>query len=171
MVFPFKRIVSIHTIIDWINSFEWEVHRLEKQYESNNTIDDTVNEFNQLQITRKSKRINILNNALDALLNINIKLSMKLATINPENTDGSVNTNYKDLTALITNLGYLYKALESLHDTQTVAVNTFKGYTTDWQEIKERLKPHHNPNNTSEDNLESNIQTIDYFYDNYVNTE
>ena len=68
-------------------------------------------------------------------------------------------------------MGYLYKALETLHDTQTVAVNTFKGYTVEWQEVKERLQPHHNPNNTSEDNLESNIQTIDYFYDNYVNTE
>ena len=171
MEFPFKRIITAQTINIWKDAFEWEVHRLEKQYEANNALDDMVNEFNQLQITRKSKRINILNNALDALLNINIKISMKLATINPENTDGSINTNYKDLTALITNLGYLYKALESLHDTQTIAVNTFKGYTTDWQEIKERLKPHHNPNNTSEDTLTENIKTIDYFYDNYVNTE
>lgn len=170
-VFPFKRVISRQTIIDWIDAFDWEVHRLEKQYESNNTIDDTVNEFNQLQIQRKSKRINLLNDALDALLDINIKLSMRLASIPPQNKDGTVTTEYKELTSIITSIGYLYKTLESLHDTQTIAVNTFKGYTTDWQNIKDRLQPHHNEKTSNEENLQSNIDTIDYFYDNYVDTE
>ena len=81
--FPFNRIVTVRTITDWIQGFEWEKNRLEKYYDKAITIDDTVNEFNILQMERKTKRINILNNALDALLNINVKLSMKLATINP----------------------------------------------------------------------------------------
>ena len=169
--FPFKRIIHITTIIDWMDSFEWEQHRLEKQYEKNTTIDDTVNEFNQLQIERKSKRINILNNALDALLNINIKLSIKLANTPPQNNDGTITTEYKELTSIITSIGYLYKALESLHDTQAIAVNTFKGYTAEWQDIKERLKPHHNPHTSQKENIKTNIETIDYFYDNYVDTE
>lgn len=169
--FPFNRVVSVQTIITWMDAFEWEEHRLEKQYEKGVTIDDTVNEFNILQIERKTKRINLLNNALDALLDINIKLSMKLATVPAQNNDGTVTTEYKELTGIITSIGYLYKALESLHETQTIAVNTFRGYIKDWQDIKDRLTPHHNPNNSNSDNLESNIETIDYFYDNYVNNE
>ncbi len=170
-VFPFNRVISIPTILDWMKRFKWEEHRLERLYEDSLTIDDTVNEFNQLQIRRKTKRVNILNNALDALLNINIKLSMKLASVPPQNGDGSVSNEYKELTDIITSIGYLYKTLETLHETQTIAVNTFKGYVNEWQDVKDRIKPHHNESTTNEENLEGNIETINYFFDNYVNTE
>lgn len=163
--------ISVVTILKWIKDFEWEEHRLEQLYEESLTIDDTVNEFNQLQIRRKSKRVNILNNALDALLNINIKLSMRLASISPQNPDGSITSEYKELTGIITSTGYLYKALETLHETQTVAVNIFKGYVNEWQDVKDRIKPHHNESTTNEENLASNIETINYFFDNYVYNE
>jgi len=169
--FPFNRVIHVSTIIKWINLFNWEEHRLESLYEDSLTIDDDVNEFNQLQIRRKTKRVNILNNALDALLNINIKLSMKLASIPPQNGDGSVSNEYKELTDIITSIGYLYKTLETLHETQTIAVNTFKGYVNEWQDVKDRIKPHHNESTTNEENLEGNIETINYFFENYVNTE
>lgn len=152
-----------------MNNYEWEQHRLEKQYEKNTTIDDTINEFNQLQINRKSKRINKLNNALDALQEILIQLTIKLTDTPQQNHNGQINPQYKEITDLITNTGQIYKALEQLHDTQTIAINTFKGYTNEWQDIKERLKPHHNPHTTQEDNIQTNIKTIDYFFDNYVN--
>ena len=122
--FPFNRIVAVKTIIEWMNNFEWEEHRLEKQYEKNTTIDDTVNEFNQLQIERKTKRINLLNNAL-----------------------------------------------ESLHGNQTIQINVFKGYTQEWQEIKERLQPQHNPYTTDDDFLQAQFKLIDQFYDEYDTEE
>lgn len=166
--FPFNRILSVQTIIDWINNFEWESNRLNKYYDKAITIDDTVNEFNILQVERKTKRINILNNALDALLNINVKLSMKLATINPQNEDGTVNTSYKELTKILTSIAYMYNTLERLHGGQTIEINTFKGFVADWRDIKDRLQPHHNPFVTKEDHIQANIDTIDYFYENYV---
>lgn len=169
--FPFNRIVSIQTIIKWMDEFEWEEHRLEKQYEKNTTIDDTVNEFNQLQIERKTKRINLLNNALDALLNIQMKLSMKLATINPQNEDGTITQEHKSLAGTIARIGYLYNTLESLHGNQTIQINVFKGYTQEWQEIKERLQPQHNPYTTDDDFLEAQFKLIDQFYDEYDTEE
>ena len=153
-----------------MDAFEWEIHRLEKQYENNITIDDKVNEFNQQQIDRKSKRIHKLNDALDSLQQIIVQMSLQLATTPPQNQDGTINKQYQELTEIIKSIGYLYKTLESLHDTQTIAINTFKGYTNEWQNIKDRLKPHHNQNTTTEESIEQNIQTIDYFFDNYVNT-
>lgn len=165
--FPFKRIVSTKTIIDWINNFEWEKHRLDKYYEKSITIDDKVNEFNIRQIERKSKRINNLNNVLDALQNIIVKNTMNMHSLNISNADGTINSNFKELTNINIQLGYLYKSLETLHDTGTLTINTVTGFVADWKDIKERLQTHHNPYTSNEEYLDGELKTIDYFFDNY----
>lgn len=160
--------MSIRTIILWIDAFEWEKHRLETYYEKSLTIDDKVNEFNIRQIERKSKRIDNINNALDAIQNIILRLTFKIHEINPQNIDGTINNEFKEITEIITKLGYLYKSLETLHDTSSITINTFKGFVTEWREIKERMQPHHNPFTSDEEYLKSQFEAIDYFYDNYA---
>ena len=165
--FPFNRIISIPTILEWINNFEWEKHRLDKYYEKSITIDDKVNEFNIRQIERKSKRINNLNNVLDALQNIIVKNTMNMHSLNISNADGTINSNFKELSNINIQLGYLYKSLETLHDTGTLAINTVTGFVADWKDIKERLQTHHNPYTSNEEYLDGELKTIDYFFDNY----
>ena len=167
-IFPFKRIISQPTINEWITKFEWEKHRLEQYYEKSITIDDKVNEFNIRQIERKSKRIDNLNNVLDALQNIVMRITMKMHSIPMQNNDGSINNEFKELSNINTQLGYLYKSLEVLHDTGTETVNTVRGYVADWRDIKERLQSHHNPYTSNDEYLESNYKAIDYYFDKYA---
>ena len=166
--FPFNRILSIKTITDWINNFEWEKHRLDKYYEKSITIDDKVNEFNILQIERKSKRINNLNNVLDALQNIIVRNTMNMHSLPISNNDGTINNEFKELSNINVQLGYLYKSLETLHDTGTLTINTVTGFVTDWRDIKERLQAHHNPYTSNEQYLDGEMKTIDYFFDTYA---
>lgn len=156
--FPFKRIVSVRTINKWINLFNWEANRLNMYYEQAVGISDYINEFNLLQVERKAKRIDLLNDCLDALESVLISVTTNLES-----------WNNKEAIYVLTQLGYIYKALESLHDSQTVAVNTIQEFIKDWIDIKDRLQPHHNNNVTSEANLSVNIDTIDYFFDTYCN--
>lgn len=154
--FPFKRIVSTRTILKWIDMFDWEVNRLNMYYEKSVTIDDSVNEFNLIQIEKKMKRVNDLNECLDSLQSLLIELCT------------TVNTDDKGAMGVLTQIGHLYKALESLHDSQVMGVNSVNLCISNWKDVKERLEPHHNPFNTTEDNLRANIDTIDYFFDTYV---
>ena len=158
--FPFKRIVSVRTINKWINLFDWEVNRLNMYYERSVKISDTINEFNLIQVESKAKRINLLNDCLDALQQVLVNI-----TVNLESWEN------KEAITILTQVGYLYKALESLHDSQTIAINSIGEYIKDWIDIKDRLQPHHNNNVTSEDNLSVNISTIDYFFNTYCESD
>jgi len=108
-----------------------------------------------------------LNNVLDALQNIIVKNTMNMHSLNISNADGTINSNFKELSNINIQLGYLYKSLETLHDTGTLTINTVTGFVADWKDIKERLQTHHNPYTSNEEYLDGELKTIDYFFDNY----
>lgn len=165
--FPFKRIVAVGTIIDWMDKFEWEKHRLEQYYEQSITIDDEVNEFNMIQLQRKKQRTHNLNDTLDNLEKIMMKLSLKLSTIQPT-IQGNINKEFTDLSQTLSTINYIYTNLESSHEKGTLHINTIKDCIKTWRDIKERLSPHHNPYTTKEEYLEAEFEAIDYYFDKYA---
>lgn len=141
-----------------MDEFEWETHRLNTANQEAETIEDTVNEFNIQQIKRKTRRIHKDNDALDTLQEIITDTTKQLAD-NP--------TNLMLITTL-TRLGKFYTQLEDRTDKGTLTANNVKTCITTWKEIKERLTPHHNPATTEEEHLQTQLQSIDYYFEEYA---
>lgn len=160
-IFPYK-VPSVVTFYNWLHNFHWKERVIDRYYEQADKIKDRGMEYTQYMYEVNTEISMGLVNAHRALTNIYNTLTIHLDLNNPE---------AEDIVEIQTKIGYQLIALTQLQFNSPNTINKYIPTIEEWKAIKDRLQPHHNWFATEEENLNMNIETIDYFYDNYVKTD
>lgn len=167
---PYKR-PSRQILYNWLNNFEWKARIRDSLYNDIENITDEASEYT-LFMYRENKEIHMDMVKLHKAIKNLVEYYTGLVQRQLKNPSPSLTREEHYATVAIQNkLSYQLQSFSNLQWSGTGKINKDIPTLQEWKEIKDRLMPHHNPNTSEEEALQSNIDTIDYFYDKYVNTE
>lgn len=165
------KLPSMKTLYNWLNNFSWKERVIDRLYDEVETITDEATEYT-LHMYKRNKKIHMdMSKAHEALVLIN-NYYVNLVTRQSIGSEKDASPEEKKETIeLQTKISYQLQSFTQLQFNSTETINNSIATLQEWKEIKDRLKPHHNEFTSTEESLQANIDTIDYFYDNYVNTD
>lgn len=165
------KLPSRQTLFNWFNNFSWKERVIDRLYDEVESITSEATEYT-MHMYRRNKKLHMdMSKAHEALIFINNHYLMQIQQqIHGQLQDLPFEEKEKTI-KLQTKISYQLQSFAKLQFSSTATINENIASLQEWKEIKDRLKPHHNEFTSTEESLQANIDTIDYFYDTYVNTE